>query len=594
MQYSQEIIEEVRSRNDIVDVIGEYVHLQKKGSSYMGLCPFHNEKSPSFSVSGSKQMYHCFGCGAGGDVFTFLMKYDNLTFGEAIKELAQRGGIMLPDEDDSPAARKMRDKRQILLDINKEAAKYYYFQLRSEKGKTGYEYFKKRELTDETMQKFGLGFSNISSSDLVRYLKTKGYREEQIIEAGLATHDEKFGTHDKFWNRVMFPIQDVNQKVVGFGGRVMGDGKPKYLNSPETMIFDKSHNLYGLNYAKNARAGHMIICEGYMDVIAMHQAGFSEAVASLGTAFTSGQAQILKRYTDEVILSYDSDGAGIKAAMRGIGILKEAGLHGKVLNLEPYKDPDEFIKAEGGAAFAERLKNAENTFFFELRILQQEYDMNDPAAKTAFYREIAKKLCEFEEAVERENYLQAVAIRYNIAQNDLRSLVGMTAMASAGGIVKPKPVERPKSGIQTRNSQEDASLKPKRVLLTWIADEPQIYRQIRKYISVDDFTDELYRHVAERMFAGMDAGSFLPASIVSMFPDEEQQRKVAEIFNTNLVQIETRDEKEKALHDIIMDVKSAGYTRQMQEMQLDDANALRKTIEGKKLLEELAHTKYYR
>ena len=227
MQYSQEIIEEVRSRNDIVDVIGEYVHLQKKGSSYMGLCPFHNEKSPSFSVSGSKQMYHCFGCGAGGDVFTFLMKYDNLTFGEAIKELAQRGGITLPDEDDSPAARKMRDKRQILLDINKEAAKYYYFQLRSEKGKTGYEYFKKRELTDETMQKFGLGFSNISSSDLVRYLKTKGYREEQIIEAGLATYDEKFGTHDKFWNRVMFPIQDVNQKVVGFGGRVMGDGKPK-------------------------------------------------------------------------------------------------------------------------------------------------------------------------------------------------------------------------------------------------------------------------------------------------------------------------------------------------------------------------------
>ena len=591
MQYSQELIEEVRSRNDIVDVIGEYVHLQKKGSSYMGLCPFHNEKSPSFSVSGSKQMYHCFGCGAGGDVFTFLMKYDNLTFGEAIKELAQRGGITLPDEDDSPAARKMRDKRQILLDINKEAAKYYYFQLRSEKGKTGYEYFKKRELTDETMQKFGLGFSNVSSSDLVRYLKTKGYREEQIIEAGLATHDEKFGTHDKFWNRVMFPIQDVNQKVVGFGGRVMGDGKPKYLNSPETMIFDKSHNLYGLNYAKNARAGHMIICEGYMDVIAMHQAGFSEAVASLGTAFTSGQAQILKRYTDEVILSYDSDGAGIKAAMRGIGILKEAGLQGKVLNLEPYKDPDEFIKAEGGTAFAERLKNAENTFFFELRILQQEYDMNDPAAKTAFYREIAKKLCEFEEAVERENYLQAVAVRYNIAQNDLRSLVGMTAMASAGGIVKPKPVEKPKSGIQTRNNPEDASLKPQRVLLTWIADEPKIYGQIRKYISVDDFTDELYRHVAERMFAGMDAGSFLPASIVSMFPDEEQQRKVAEIFNTNLVQIETRDEKEKALHDIIMDVKSAGYNRQMQEMSLDDANALQKTIAGKKLLEELAHTK---
>ena len=589
MQYSQETIEEVRSRNDIVDVIGEYVHLQKKGSSYMGLCPFHNEKSPSFSVSANKQMYHCFGCGAGGDVFTFLMKYDNLTFGEAIRQLAQRGGVTLPDEDDSPAAKKMRDQRQILLDINKEAARYYYFQLRSEKGKIGYEYFRKRELSDETMQKFGLGYSNISSDDLVKYLRTKGYKDDQIIEAGLASHDEKFGTHDKFWNRVMFPIQDINQKVIGFGGRVMGEGKPKYLNSPETLIFDKSHNLYGLNYAKNARAGHMIICEGYMDVIAMQQAGFIQAVASLGTAFTTGQAQILKRYTDEVILSYDSDGAGTKAALRGIGILKEAGLHGRVLNLEPHKDPDEFIKAEGKEAFAERLKNAENTFFFELRILQRQYDMSDPDAKTRFYREIARKLCEFQEAVERENYLQAVAARYNIAQNDLRSLVSSIAMTSEGGIVKT--AERPKSGIQTRKDPEDASLKPQRVLLTWIADEPGIFSTVRKYISVEDFTDELYRHVAERMFTGLESGNFVPASIVSLFQEEEQQRKVAEIFNTNLVNIETKDEKEKALHDIIMDVKTAGYDRQMKELALDDKDALRKTIEGKKMLEELAHTR---
>ena len=589
MQYSQETIEEVRSRNDIVDVIGEYVHLQKKGSSYMGLCPFHNEKSPSFSVSANKQMYHCFGCGAGGDVFTFLMKYDNLTFGEAIRQLAQRGGVTLPDEDDSPAAKKLRDKRQILLDINKEAARYYYFQLRSEKGKIGYEYFRKRELSDETMQKFGLGYSNVSSNDLVKYLHTKGYQDDQIIEAGLASHDEKFGTHDKFWNRVMFPIQDINQKVIGFGGRVMGDGKPKYLNSPETPIFDKSHNLYGLNYAKNARAGHMIICEGYMDVIAMHQAGFTQAVASLGTAFTTGQAQILKRYTDEVILSYDSDGAGTKAALRGIGILKEAGLHGRVLNLEPHKDPDEFIKAEGKDAFAERLKNAENTFFFELRILQREYDMSDPDAKTRFYREIARKLCEFQEAVERENYLQAVAARYNIAQNDLRSLVASIAMASGGGIVKA--ADRPKSGIRPGKDSEDASLKPQRVLLTWIADEPGIFTTIRKYITVEDFTDELYRHVAERMFTGLESGSFVPASIVSLFTEEEQQRKVAEIFNTNLVNIETKDEKEKALHDIIMDVKTAGYARQMKELALDDTDALKKTIEGKKMLEELAHTR---
>ena len=364
MRYSDEIIEEVRSRSDIVDVIGQYVHLQKKGANYFGLCPFHNEKSGSFSVSPHKQMYYCFGCGAGGNVITFLMKYDNLTFQEAIKQLAERAGVKLPDEDNSPAAKAMRDKRQILLDINKEAAKYYYYQLRGKSGQKGMEYFKGRQLTDETMQHFGLGYANISSNDLVKHLKSLGYNDSQIIDAGLASHDERMGTHDKFWNRVMFPIQDASQKVIGFGGRVMGDGKPKYLNSPETLIFDKSRNLFGLNYAKNARAGYMIICEGYMDVIAMHQAGFNMAVASLGTAFTTGQAMILKRYTDEVILSYDSDEAGTKAALRGIGILREAGLKGKVLDLRPHKDPDEFIKNEGKEAFEERIRNAENTFFF--------------------------------------------------------------------------------------------------------------------------------------------------------------------------------------------------------------------------------------
>jgi len=587
MRYPDDVIEEVRSRNDIVDVVGQYVHLQKKGANYFGLCPFHNEKSPSFSVSPGKQMFYCFGCGEGGNVFSFLMKYDNLTFQEAVKALAERSGVSLPDADDSPQAKAMRDKRQILLDINKEAARYYYYLLRQPVGQKGLQYFKDRKLSDETMTQFGLGYANITSNDLVLYLRKKGYSDAQIIDAGLASHDEKYGTHDKFWNRVMFPIQDANQKVIGFGGRVMGDGKPKYLNSPETMIFDKSRNLFGLNIAKNARAGFMIICEGYMDVIAMHQAGFNMAVASLGTAFTSGQAQILKRYTDEVILSYDSDDAGTKAALRGIGILKEAGLKGKVLNLKPYKDPDEFIKAEGKEAFAQRLSEAENPFFFEIRIMESQHNMNDPESKTDFHRAIAKKLCEFEEAVERENYLEAVAARYNIAKDDLKKLV--VSYASQGGLVKP--VERPKSGIQNRKDPEESARKPQRLLITWLADEPSVYSKVKKWISPEDFADDLYRNVAVEMFAGLESGHFAPAAVIDHFTDEEEHKKVAELFNTTLVNIETKDERSKAFHDIIYDVKTFGYERQMKELKPDDPDYLKKTIDGKKLLEEIAHTK---
>ena len=585
MYYSDEIIEEVRSRNDIVDVVGQYVHLQKKGSNYFGLCPFHNEKSGSFSVSSHKQMFYCFGCGAGGNVITFLIKYDNLTFQEAVKQLAERAGIKLPEQDDSPAAKAARDKKQILYDINKEAAKYYYYQLRGRTGQKGMEYFKSRKLTDETMQHFGLGYANVTSDDLTKHLKSLGYTDGQIIEAGLASHDDKMGTHDKFWNRVMFPIQDASQKVIGFGGRVMGDGKPKYLNSPETPIFDKSRNLFGLNYAKNSRAGYMIICEGYMDVIAMHQAGFNMAVASLGTAFTTGQAMILKRYTDEVILSYDSDEAGTKAALRGIGILKEAGLKGKVLDLRPYKDPDEFIKNEGREAFEERIKNAENTFFFEVRVLQSQHDMSDPQSKTEFHRKLAMKLCEFDEALERENYIEAVAARYNIAVDDLRRLV--SSVASQGGLVRK--VERPKSGIQQKRSPEDGAKKNQRLLLTWLTDEPQIFSRVTRWITPEDFSDDLYRNVAKELFMGMESGNFSPAAILDRFTDEDEHRQVAEMFNTNLIEIETKEQRKKAFHDIIYGVKAAGYDRQKKELKPDDPDFLTKTIQGKKDLEKLAH-----
>ncbi len=585
MRYSDEIIEEVRSRNDIVDVIGQYVHLQKKGANYMGLCPFHNEKTGSFSVSQSKQIFHCFGCGEGGNVISFLMKYENLTFTEALKELAERAGVNLPQEDESPEAKARRDKRQTLFDINKEAAKYYYYNLWSKTGEKGLEYYRGRQLTDETIKHFGLGFASMTSDGLVKHLRSKGYKDAQIIEAGLASFDEKRGTHDKFWNRVMFPLFDASGKVIGFGGRVMGTGEPKYINSPETPIFDKGRNLYGLNFAKSSKAPYFIACEGNVDVIAMHQAGFDMAVASLGTAFTVNQAMVLKRYKDTVILSYDSDGAGTKAAVRAIGILKEAGLKGKVLDLRPHKDPDEFIKNEGKEAFEERVRNAENTFYFEVRVMQDRYDMSDPVSKTEFQRELAAKLCEFEEPLERENYIEAVAARFNIAVDDLRKLVSATA---ARGIPQ-RALEKPKSGIAPKKSPEEGSRKNQRLLLTWLTDEPRIFSRVTRWVEPEDFADDLYRTVAKELFAGMEAGSFAPAAVLDRFTDVEEHRQVAEMFNTNLVEIDTPEQRRKAFHDIIVAVKQSGYERRKKELKLDDPEYLTKTIQWKKDLEKMAH-----
>lgn len=582
MYYPEELIEEIRQKNDIVDVISGYVRMQKKGASYFGLCPFHNEKTSSFSVSPHKQMYYCFGCGAGGNVFTFIMNYENYTFAEAVKMLADRAGVPLPELEYNEEMKKKESRRATLLAINKEAARYFFYQLRDKHGRQGYDYLRKRQLSDETIKSFGLGYSNKTSNDLYLYLKNKGYDDELLKAAGLVSYSEKIGMCDKFWNRVMFPIQDINHRVIGFGGRVMGEGEPKYLNSPETEVFDKSRNLYGLNFARTSRKNNMILCEGYMDVIAMHQAGFTQAVASLGTAFTSGQANLLRRYTEQVLLSYDSDGAGVKAALRAIGILREVGLTGKVINLEPYKDPDEFMKNLGREAFEKRIEEAENSFFFELRILERDFDLSDPEGKTKFHNEIAKRLCSFSEEVERENYIEAVAKKYHIGFENLRKLV--YSQAAKTGLAKE--IVRPKSGIQSREKKEDARIKAQKVLFTWLIEEPKAYPIVKKYIAVSDFTKELYVKVADRLFSQLEEGKLNPAGIISMFADEEEQREVADLFNTKLEALETKQEKEKAFRDIIIKVKEYSYQYHVEKMG-SDVSALDKVITGKKALEEL-------
>lgn len=581
MFYPEETVEEVRMKNDIVDIISGYVKLQKKGSSHFGLCPFHSEKSPSFSVSPGKQMYYCFGCGAGGNVITFVMEYENYSFSEALKMLADRAGVDLPKAEYSKEARAQADLRSTLLEINKLAANYFYHQLGQPQGKIGYDYLRNRELSDETIRRFGLGFANKTSDDLYQYLKTKGYDDGLLKETGLVTIEER-GAHDKFWNRVIFPIMDVNNRVVGFGGRVMGEGMPKYLNSPETKLFDKSRNLYGLNYARVSREKAILICEGYMDVIALHQAGFTNAVASLGTAFTIQHASLLKRYTEQVVLTYDSDGAGVKAALRAIPILKEAGMSIKVLNMEPYKDPDDFIKNLGADAFRERIAKAKNSFMFEVDICRKNYDMEDPEQKTGFYNEVARKLLEFTEALERDNYIQAVSREHFINYQDLRQLVH-----NLGSKLGPVPVkEKPAAYGQKRREKEDGARQSQRLLLTWLIETPALFDKITGIITPDDFREDLYHTVAQMVFDGQARGDLNPAGILSRFiNDEEQYKEVAALFNASLKESLNNEEQKKAFSETVVKVKKNSLDEASRNAK--DINELQEIIRAQSAIKSL-------
>lgn len=586
MRYSDDIIEDVRMKNDIVDVISQYVKLNRKGNSYFGLCPFHNEKTPSFSVTPSKQMYYCFGCGAGGNVFNFIMEYENFTFGEALQHLADRAGVVLPKIEYSREAKEKAQRKALLLEINKKAAQYFYYQLRRECGKTAYKYLTGRGLSDETIKKFGLGYSDKYSDDLYRYLKAQGYQDEVLRESGLFNVDERHGMYDKFWNRVIFPIMDVNNRVIGFGGRVMGDGKPKYLNSPETKIFDKSRNLYGLNVARTTRKNYLIVCEGYMDVIAMHQAGFTNAVASLGTALTSGHASLLKRYTKEVLLLYDSDEAGIRAALRGIPILRDAGVGARVVNLKPYKDPDEFIKNMGADAFEERLSQAMDSFMFRISAAESEYPMEEPQGQNRFFENCAAMLLELEDELERNLYIDAIVkkygTRFHIGIEDVRKRVN--ALAIKGTKAESRAAPR-KAGME-KKKPESAAKKAQKLMLTWLVTYPGIFETVEKYIQPEDFVEPLYREVAEMLFTQQKEGDVNPAKLLNAFTDSEQQREVASLFNAT-IHLENAEEQNRAFKDAILRIKEESLAYKNRNWDPSDMEGLQKMIQAKKELEEL-------
>lgn len=569
MYYSDEIIEEVRSRNDIVDVISSYVNLKKKGNSYSACCPFHHEKTPSFHVSREKQMYHCFGCGVGGNVYTFLMEHENYSFPEAVEALAERAGVKLPEQSMSPEAKKQADERTRIKDMNRLAAGYFHYLLRTEHGTHALEYLTNRGLTEDTINRFGLGFSDVYRDDLYKYLKNKGYKDEEMKNSGLIRFDEKYGASDQFWNRVMYPIVDTNNRVIGFGGRVMGDGKPKYINTQETPVFDKSRNLYGLNFAKKSKRQGIIFCEGYMDVISMHQAGFDNAVASLGTALTPGQVNLIKRYTDRVYLAYDSDEAGTKAALRALGIMREFEMPARVISLKPYKDPDELIQAEGTESFERRIEQAVSGTMFEIGILEHNYNQEDPQERTQFQKEAARILSVIEDPLERNNYIESVAGKYRIDKDSLKETVTQYGISGAARINNDVFRERkPRKSIEEEKQQKQ--LKAERLLITWLINDNSLFDKIKDVIGVDDFLDPVYRDVVENLLKQYETdGKVTPAAIINHYQSKEEHEKVSGIMQQEFDMEIAPSEKSVVVTDLVKNIKRRSLQHQLEESKED-------------------------
>lgn len=490
--------------------------------------------------------------------------------------------MTLPEYELSPKQKEQENYRTELKELNRAAAAYFHYLLtKTEHGKKALDYLHNRGLNDDTIMAFAMGYSDIYNDDLYKYLKNKGYTDRQMVDAGLVDIYEDRGANDKFWNRVMVPILDINGKVIAFGGRVLGDGKPKYVNTKETAVFDKSRNLFAMNIARRSKRRGIIICEGYMDVIAMHQAGFDNAVASLGTAFTIGQANIIKRYTDEVYLAYDSDGAGTNATMKAIGIMRSVGITTRVIDMKPYKDPDEFIKNMGREAYEERILNATTGIMFEVACLANNYNLKDPEEKTRFTKDVAKRIAAIEEVVTRHSYIEAVAEQYRLDADGFKSMV--TKYGTLG--IKEAEVANVTSR-RTPQKQEDTNM-PERLLLTWLVNDTGLFDVLSGIISEEDFVAEDYRTVADILFSQYrETGQVKPAAIVDMFPDMDKQRLVASILQTELAFDMTLEEREKAVNDVVKRTKLAKIDYDM-SMCMDDMAKLQELIKAKAKIAKL-------
>ncbi len=563
MRYSNNIIDEIVEKNNIVSVIGEVVSLKKNGSEHTGLCPFHNEKTPSFHVSEIKQVYHCFGCGASGNIITFLMNYDELSFKEAIEQLAQRVGVVIPKIEYTKEQQEEENRINKMYEVNKEAAIYYYYLLKDNRGKKARDELKRRGIDWDTVKKFGLGYSSSMRNDLISYLKSKGFSDQVIYDAGFSK-TVNGNVYDTFFDRIMFPIFNSRGKVIAFGGRAFGDNFPKYLNSKETSVFKKSSTLYGLNLARKSKKDYCLLVEGYMDVIALHQAGFNNAIASLGTAFTSRQALLVKKYFKKAIICYDSDEAGVTATRRAIPILKSAGLDVRVITVKDAKDPDEFIKKYGAKPFEQLIKNSKNAFLFEITCIEKKYDLTDPSYEMMFYDDVAKKLLTLDDKLEINSYLKKICDIYKIDYYDMEELVAKHGKSV--GIASRDMSERVKKAYQNDMSPTKAE----NIILSLMIADDNIFDNIIKYIEEKDFIIDINKRIFNIVVEYKKSGEKLNAGkLISHFSDADNQQKVAHVFNI-MTDFETKKDLQKLVNECYKVIKRNVIEKLTREASTDD------------------------
>ncbi|MCL2397537.1 MAG: DNA primase [Defluviitaleaceae bacterium] len=547
--YSQDVLEDLRQGNDIIEVISQYVQLRQKGGNFMGLCPFHNEKSPSFSVSPQKQLFHCFGCGAGGNVFSFIMKIENFGFVDAMKFLADRINYTMPELSASPST-STAEKNQ-MHDIYKQAARFYYDTLQEPVGRQAATYLDGRRIATAVRRKFGLGYSP-GRSVLKDFLTDKGHDEKILERAGLVM-EGKNGWYDRFRDRLMFPIFDVTGKVTGFGGRIIGDGQPKYLNSPESPIFDKSRTLYGLNYARLAKTNKLILVEGYMDVIALYQQGITNTVAALGTALTANHARILKRYCKEVIILFDEDEAGVRATLRAIPHLYSAGLAVRVATLPDAKDPDEYLSRFGPQSLLAQLDRSLDFVDFQVQTALQKYDLAVTTQRIAFLKEAAEIIGKLDSSIEREAYLRDLSTKYQIDQGAVKEEIDK----QQGGedrfdfVVN---VRRPRAAAPSK-AHNDAI----HHILYSMAANAVLYDKITAHLAPNELAEPLYIKLYNAIAAARQRGrEVMPADIITALEDPADQEKAAAAFS-NITEYDSTDQQYAALAQQIWLVKMAGY-----------------------------------
>ena len=548
-RYSEEIIEQVRQSNDIVDIISQYVHLTRKGRNYFGLCPFHNEKSPSFSVSPDRQIFHCFGCGVGGNTYTFLMKIEGIGFKEAIEQLAEKANIQLPTIQNTEENAKEELKAKVYK-INQFTAEFYHQNLYKPTAKNAQEYVKKRKLTQNTLETFKIGFSG-KYDELYKSLKTQGFGEKEILESGLVIKNDKGKFIDMYRNRLMIPICDIRGRVIAFGGRVLDDSKPKYINSPENVVYSKGRHLFGLNVAKKDCSKKLLIVEGYMDAISLYQRGITNVVAALGTALTEQQGWLLRKSTEQVILGFDADTAGQTAIARSMEILQKMGCDMRVLQIDGAKDPDEFVLKFGEGRFKLAMDNAISLVEFKVKSLSKDINIENASDKIKFLNEIAKILAKVDNTMEREIYIEKIAKGYNISKEAIYAEVNKLIYTSSkadnllqGKVVKTQIIKRNEK--EENSIDEDLKNREDTIIALLLDANTKVFQKIKEKIEPEDFKDETNKKIIIKLYEELEKQDTNLNKLIDEF-DEQTQNHITEVMATDY----GIENTEKAVEDIL-------------------------------------------